>query len=171
MKKIHLGFLLIGAMILFNAQNVQAQYQKGDKLLNIGIGVNSYYYSAIPIGAALEVGITDDISVGGAVSYASSKSFGTGWSSLYFGGRGSYHLNKVLNFSDEKFDIYGGAQLGLQSFKWKSDYSGISAYNGSDLRFGLFGGGRYYFQSKIAVYGEFGFGGYSNANIGVTFKF
>ncbi len=36
-------------------------YEKGDKLLNIGVGVNSYYGSGFPIGASFEIGIRDAI--------------------------------------------------------------------------------------------------------------
>ena len=161
--------------MVVNTTSSFAQDEKGDKLLNVGIGLNSYYFGGIPLAASLEIGITDDISVGPAIGYQ-SKNYGSGsynskWTSIYIGGRGSYHLNKVIDLNNEKVDLYAGAQLGYQSFKWKDDYVGVSPYNNGNLRFGLYGGGRYYFQNNIAVVGEFGFGGYSNANIGVTFKF
>lgn len=175
MKKVLLGLIVFGAIMVLNTTNSLAQYEKGDKLLNLGIGLNSYYFGGIPLAASLEIGITDDISVGPAIGYQ-SKNYGSGsynskWTSVYIGGRGSYHLNKIINLNEEKLDLYAGAQLGYQTFKWKDDYVGVNPYNNGDLRFGIYGGGRYYFQNNIAILGELGFGGYSNANIGVTFKF
>jgi len=54
---------LVGLICLFS-YTAQAQYAKGDKLLNLGIGVNSYYNGGIPLSASFEVGVTDAISVG-----------------------------------------------------------------------------------------------------------
>lgn len=176
MKKLLLGFILIGACVVLSTSNAQAQYQKGDKLLNLGIGINSYYGGGIPIGAALEVGITDEISVGGAASYL-SHSYGSSiyswkYSSLYVGGRGSYHVNKLLNLNEEKIDLYGGLGLGYRTYTVKDrDPNYNYGYNNGALTLGGFVGGRYYFSEKMAVYAELGAGGYSNANIGITFKF
>ncbi len=170
MKKVLLGFLVIGAVIIFSVSNVNAQWQKSDKLLNVGIGLNSYYSGGTPLTAALEVGVTDDISAGGSISYLSYG--GTyGFNALYIGGRGSYHVNKLLNFNNEKIDLYAGLGLGYRSYKWKDSY-GIgynTNYNG--IYFGGFIGGRYYFSNNIAGFVELGAGGVSNANLGLTFKF
>ena len=160
MKKLHLGFLLIAATIIFNAPNAVAQYEKGDKLLNIGVGLRSFY---IPIGASLEVGITDEISVGGMAAVASWSGYG---SVTYFGARGSYHVNELLKLNEEKLDLYAGAGLGYQSWNYK--YS-VGSY-GSGVFPLFFIGGRYYFKPKIAVFAEAG-GGYAGLNGGISFKF
>ncbi len=95
------GALLL-SMVMF-AQN--GGYSKGDKLLNIGLGLNSYYSGGIPFGASFEVGITDDISVGANFDYLSHKYKGLGdykFTALYFGARGSYHFNTLLNIENKK---------------------------------------------------------------------
>ncbi len=170
MKKIHLGFLLIGAVFIFNAQNANAQYQKGDKLLNVGIGLNSYYSGGIPLTAALEVGVTEDISAGGSISYLSYGG-NYGFNILYIGARGSYHVNKLLNLGNDKIDLYAGAGLGYRNYKWKDDFGFGYNTNNSGIYFGGFIGGRYYFNKNIAGLMELGAGGHSNATVGLTFKF
>jgi hypothetical protein len=170
MKKLHLSLLLIGAAFIFSTQNTIAQYSKGDKLLNVGIGLNSYYAGGIPLTAALEVGVTEDISAGGSLGYLSYGG-NYGFRILYLGARASYHVNKLINLNNDKIDLYGGAGLGYRSYKWKDDYGlGYNAnYNG--IYFGGFVGGRYYFKPNIAGVMELGAGGYSNATVGLTFKF
>src|SRR5882757_8920771 len=98
MKKIVLGICLLSG--LFFSQSAYAQYQKGDKLLNLGIGLNSYYSAGTPLSASFEVGVTDVISVGGLLDYV-GNSYGypggsTSFSALYIGVRGSYHFNELL---------------------------------------------------------------------------
>ncbi len=174
MKKSLLGLLLIGAVFIFNTPNANAQFKNGDKLLNLGLGLNSYYSGGIPLGASLEVGITDEISVGGGASFLSHTYFGNDkFTAIYIGGRGSYHVNEILKLNNEKMDLYAGAALGYRSFSWSNDYIGgsLGGSYGSGIYFGGFIGGRYYFSEKMGAFLELGAGGSSNANVGVTFKF
>ena len=170
MKKLFiLSFICISALI---ASKAQAQaFKNGDKLLNLGLGLNSYYSGGVPFGASFEVGIDDDISVGANVDYLSTSNYGARFTALYFGGRGSYHFNKVLNIKDEKFDLYAGAGLGYRSFSWEDTYTGLSidAY-GSGIYFGVHLGAKYYFSDKIGAFAELGAVGSTNARIGVGFK-
>lgn len=174
MKKLLLGFLLIGAAFIFNTPAAYSQFENGDKLLNLGIGLNSYYSGGIPLGASFEVGITDEISVGGSASFLSHTYFGNDkFTAIYIGGRGSYHVNKLLQLNNDKLDLYAGAALGYRSFSWSNDYYGgsLGGSYGSGIYFGGFIGGRYYFANNIGAFLELGAGGSSNANLGVTFKF
>ena len=155
-----------------------AQYEKGDKLLNVGIGLGAGYGGGVPIGASLEVGITDDISVGGQIDYYS-------WSYGYTGGynfrytfipiaaRGSYHLNKVFNLSNDKVDLYAGAQLGyyISSYSNNVGYTGIydNGY-GNRILFGIHAGARYYFKPNLGAFAEAGYA-VAGLKIGVAFKF
>ncbi len=177
MKKATLLLMLLSASTLIcMAQN--AGYSKGNKLLNVGIGVNSYYDGGIPIGASFEVGVSNEISVGANVDYISNKyNYGYGYdykfTTIYFGVRGSYHVNELLNITNEKVDLYGGATLGFRSFKWKDSYtnSGLSSSYGSGVYAGAFIGGKYYFSSKIGAFVELGAIGSTNARVGLGFKF
>jgi hypothetical protein len=173
MKKIGVLCCALFLSLLAGAQN--GGYAKGDKLLNVGVGINSYYSGGIPFGASFEVGITDDISVGGNVDYLSYKYKELGnfkFTALYFGARGSYHFNTLLNIGNEKVDLYGGAALGYRVFSWKDDYSGggLKSSYGSGVYLGIFAGGKYYFASNIGAFVELGAIGSTNARLGVAFK-
>ena len=153
------------------AQN--GAFKKGDKLLNAGIGVNSFYSGGIPFGASFEVGISDAISVGGGIDYLSSNYSGLmKFTAMYFGARANYHFNELLNINNEKVDLYGGLTLGYRSFSWndKEDF-GLGGSYGSGLFLGGLVGGKYYFSDKIGAFVELGAIGSTNARLGVAFKF
>lgn len=177
MKKRFSLFVLVGLFSLLSG-SVYAQYAKGDKLLNIGIGVNSYYNGGIPVGASFEVGVTDEISVGGSIDYLSHKynaGFGNDFkfTALYVGGRGSYHFNKLLNLANDKIDLYGGLALGYRSFTWSDSNfnSGLGNSYGSGVYLGIFAAGRYYFSENVGAFLEVGAVGSTNAKLGAAFKF
>lgn len=167
---------LVGLLCVLSFKS-NAQYAKADKLLNLGIGVNSYYSGGIPFSASFEYGITDAISVGAGLDYLnySYRISGSkyGFSALYIGARGSYHFNELLNLSVEELDLYGGASLGFRSFSWKDDYnnSGLGNSYGNGVFFGIHAGARYYFAPNIGAFLEVGAGGSSNAKLGVAFRF
>jgi hypothetical protein len=168
--------LLLASLFCLVSYASYGQFEKGDKLLNLGIGVNSYYNGGIPLSASFEVGVTDEISVGGGLDYLSynrsASSVDYGFSVLYLGVRGSYHFNKLFNLDVEKLDLYGGASLGYRSFTWKdSSISGLSGTWGSGVFFGAHVGARYYFSPKLGGFLEVGAGGSGNARLGVALKF
>lgn len=159
-------------------------YSQGDNLLNVGIGLGSPYFgagysSSLPVNPTVsyERGITDVISVGGSLSYASSKYnyniVGTAYSlkesATSVSLRGSYHLNDILSI-DKKYDLYGGAALGYVIVS-VSNSLGYAASAASGAGFGVFAGGKYYFQSNLAIYAELGYQSLSVLNAGITFKF
>ncbi|MBS1487314.1 MAG: hypothetical protein JST43_06955 [Bacteroidetes bacterium] len=149
-----------------------AQYKQGDKLLNLGIGLNSYYSSGLPLSVSYEYGFTPEISAGGIVDYVSSDYYNYRYTSFFFGGRGSYHFNKLLNINDRDWDVYGGASLGFRTFSWSSGF-GNNTPGGtyaSGLFLGIHAGVRYYFSPKVGAFGELGALGSSNIRLGVTFK-
>jgi hypothetical protein len=174
MKKIL--FCVVGLICFFSFE-AKAQYAQGDKLLNLGIGVNSYYSGGIPFSASFEYGITDEISVGAGFDYLNyNYNFsGTkyGFSAIYIGGRGSYHFNKLFNLAVEELDLYGGASLGFRSFTWKDNYNNSTLGNtyGNGVYVGIHIGARYYFAPSIGAFLEVGAGGSSNAKLGVAFRF
>lgn len=174
MKKIILSVLVLTAVVTVSAQN--GAYSKGDKLLNIGVGANSYYSGGIPLGASLEFGVTDDISVGVNADYLSHKYNAVSsykFTALYLGARGSYHFNNLLNINNDKVDLYGGLTLGYRVFSWKDNYSNNLLDNsyGSGVYLGGFVGGKYYFSDNVGAFLELGAIGSTNARLGVAFKF
>lgn len=175
MKKTILTLVTIIATATMSSAQKGA-YAKGDKLLNIGIGVNSYYDNGIPLGGSFEKGITDKISVGADVNYLSSKyDYGFGASSrftaLYIGARGSYHLSDDLNIGIDELDLYGTGSVGFRSFTWSDSFGNNDSSFGNGIYVGVSAGARYYFSDKMAAFLELGATGSSNARLGIAFKF
>lgn len=187
MKKIVLSALAVFAVISLMAQ--ESLLNKGDKVLNLGIGLGSTLYSGTyyttkipPISASLEVGIIDNLfdvdglnlGVGGYLGFTSSKYeytfFGSSWgweyTSVIVGARGNLHYPLV-----DKLDTYAGLLLGYNVVTSKSFGTGAT---GSAASSGLassgFVGGRYYFTDNIAAMLELGYGiAYLNLGIGIKF--
>lgn len=183
MRKYLLTALLVVAISSLGMAQSKS-YSNGDNLLNIGIGFGSPFFGAgysasLPINpiVSFEHGFTDEISAGGTISYASSKYnynlLGSGYTfkenATFIGARGSYHFNDLLDI-DKKFDVYGGATVGYVIVS-VSDNQGYSGSAASTAGVGVFAGGKYYFQSNIAIYAELGYQSLSVLNAGITLKF
>jgi hypothetical protein len=175
MSKIIYSFLAVAALCIFTHTDANAQYKQGDNLLNAGIGLGVLSYGGLPIGASFEHGFTKDISVGGFFDYLSFtqsylSSYSYTWRVMYFGARGSYHLNEILSLDNEKIDIYGGAGLGYRVFSSSDTFlSGYDGY-GNSLFLNLHAGGRYYFSNNFGGFAELGYG-VSTLKLGLTAKF
>ena len=178
-------FTLISLCLVNSACLSQSTaFNKGNKLLDVGIGINSFYDEGMPIGASFEVGISDQISIGGSFDYLSTKykSYDfyndvEAWAkfrALYIGIRGSYHFSELLNINNNKIDLYAGPALGYRSIKWNDPstvLAELSGKYGSGLFLGGYIGGKYYFNKKIGVFLEAGEIGSTNARVGLAFKF
>jgi hypothetical protein len=183
MKKL---LLFVSAIILVSAQLLaqEPSFKAGDKVVNIGIGLGSSWYSGTyysmtfpPINASLEVGVKDgvlekgSIGVGGLIGYSGYKyeysSYKWTYSNFVLAGRGYFHYPLV-----NKLDTYTGLGLGynIASEKW----SGTGTDPGSTDSWGgfvwsWFIGGRYYVKENFALMAELGYGSYY-LNLGVAFK-
>lgn len=154
---------------LFAQQN--GAFSKQDKLLNIGIGVNSFYNGGIPIGASFEKGVSKNISVGVNADYLSNDYHSFKFTAIYLGVRASYHVNELLKIKSEKIDLYGGPTLGYRNFSWKDTDQNLGDNYGSSVFLGAYIGGKYYFSKAIGLFAEVGSIGSTNARIGVALKF
>jgi len=185
MKKLFaLMFIAFFALTQMAAQD--PIFVKGDKVLNLGIGLGttlytgSYYHMTVPpISASLELGILDgiidkgSIGVGPYVGFASYKWEYSGWGYKYtniiLGARGNFHYPFI-----EKLDTYTGLLLGFNVVSSSEfgdlipgfDYSASS----SGIAWSWFIGARYYFTDNIAAMVELGYG-IAYLNLGVAFKF
>lgn len=181
--------LVIIALVVFALPQMTAQtpsFEKGDKVLNLGIGLGSAWYNGYgystqipPLSASLEVGIVDNvlekgvIGVGGYVAYSSYKytypAYDYGWrySNFLIGARGNFHYPLA-----EKLDTYVGLTLGINvvSEKTFGGYTGVSYGSFGGLRAAGFVGGRYYFKETFALMAELGYG-VTYLNIGIALKF
>jgi hypothetical protein len=159
-----------------------AQYEKGDIILNPGLGLGYWYGggSGFAVGFCInaEFSITDDIAVGPYFAYT-HKNYNYGsvingdynYNFIDIGARGSYHFARLLNVNNDKFDPYAGAFIGFVSSSGNADpiYNGYYTSYGSRVQAGVFAGARYYFSDKFAAFGEVG-AGLHPVFIGVTFK-
>lgn len=177
MKRFLPVFLALFLTLSLNAQNT---FNKGDNVLNLGLGLGStlytgaYYSSSIPpISASYEVGIKDELfdensslGVGGYLGYSSSNyrfsGNSSGFSNFILGARGSVHYQFI-----DQLDTYAGLMLGYRIVSWQNDGFGSAASSGFASAFYL--GGRYYFSETFAGMLELGYG-IAYLNIGVALK-
>lgn len=185
MKKVL--FLAVAFLALLSINPATAQISKGNPNfakgqidVNAGFGLMRTFYSGLstsipPISVSAEYGITDEISVGGFLGYASAKdriflddNDYAKYSFVIIGARGSYHLTIW-----DKMDTYAGLMLGynVASAKINSDLDYLDNYSVAASGFALsaYIGGRYNFNEKLGAYAELGYG-IAVLNLGVTFK-
>ena len=178
MKKVFYSSLLALAAIVCFQTSASAQFSKGDKKVNIGVGLGS-----IGANASVEYGIMDDFGVGLFVSYerpntgiiGSLAGVRYGYNQISIGPRAAYHLNRVLNMKDEKFDLYVAGGLLYRNDSYGSDYSayrrsgGLSASDSGISLLARVGAG-FQFSDNLAGFAELGWGG-SRVQAGISFKF
>jgi hypothetical protein len=174
---------------LFALTQLAAQdpiFVKGDKVLNIGIGLGttlytgSYYKMQVPpVSASLELGILDEVidkgsvGVGPYVGFASYKweymDWGWKYTNIILGARGNFHYPFI-----EKLDTYTGLLLGFNVVSSSEFGTSIPGFDYSATSSGLawswFIGARYYFTDNIAGMIELGYG-IAYLNLGVALKF
>jgi opacity protein-like surface antigen len=180
MKKLLFTVIVIVVALGSAQAQVEPVFVKGDKVVNLGIGLGTYYggyfRSVIPpLAASVEYGMKDNLfdvenlnfGLGGYVGFYSSRYryLDYGYTTIVLGVRGSLHYPFV-----EKLDTYAGLLLGPRINIATGAYSGtyVSA-PGSPLAFDTYVGGRYYFSEKMAVFGELGYG-IAYLTLGVALK-
>lgn len=177
MKIKNLLFTLAIAMTLsLISLTSHAQLQKGDFLLNAGLGFGYYYAGGLSLNVNGEYSITDELAIGPYFAFTQYDYGYSGYDYDYtfmdFGVRGSYHFSKLFKINVEELDIYGGAFLGFVVGNYDYDGPGGNDYDDpydGGIRGGIHAGARYFFSDKFAAYGEVGVG-LSPLVLGVTFK-
>lgn len=165
--------LLVGTFSLM-VFTTNAQFGKGDKLLDLGVGANSAY-SGIPLHFAFEVGVTDAISVGAGLDFIGNRyvlgGVKYGYVVFYPAARVSYHFNKVFNLTIEELDLYGGGSVGFRAFSWTDNSPGTVGGYDSNVFAAVHVGARWYFKPSFGVFAEAGVGGSSNIRAGMVLRF
>jgi hypothetical protein len=182
-----LGVLLFVCVLIVNLNaEYPTAFQPGEKIVQagLGFGVAGVYGDLTIPPISLSIDIAKEIegypiSFGGLIGYTSSKDeykSGTYWwkwtySYLLIGARAAYHLK----MESDKIDPYGGLMIGYYIVSntfddnfddwWTYDYSAKSSY----MAYGFYGGARYFFNPKMAVYAELGYG-FGYLNLGLSFK-
>jgi hypothetical protein len=179
MKKLLLFFVVV-IFALFQMSAQEPTFLKGDKVLNLSLGLGSHYYTTYdkmqvpPVAASLELGVADEviekgsIGVGPYLGFFSSK-YANYWRTSYLvlGARGNFHYPLV-----EKLDTYTGLLLAYNvvSYADLDEYYGDYTGSTSGIAWAWFIGGRYYFKDNLAAMLELGYG-IAYLNIGVALKF
>lgn len=181
MKKLLL--LSVLACIFLTQLNAQkAYFGRGEKVLNIGVGLGSTWYSGTyyspvvpPISATFEFGVAEHIlekgmiGVGPYICYSSFKyeykDGGYKYSIILTGLRGNFHYPMV-----DRLDTYASVFLGYNIVG--SQELGIASGppEPGGLKAAFFIGGRYYFIGPLAAMAEIGYG-ITYLNLGLAYRF
>lgn len=197
MKKVAIIFLLVISLLKSKAQD-NNYFQKNSLILNAGLGFGyftgyglfSQGYSQLPyFNFSLDYSFYNldkgvDLGLGGYLGYTSwsykrnemyytkNGNVKTGfikqkWSVIHFGFRPTIHYA----LPDAPLDLYGGLLLGYGVASYSVNdpdfyYTGVSY---SRPYWGIFAGGRYFFNSKVGGYLELGYA-MSILNLGLSFK-
>ncbi len=182
MKKLS---ILVIAIFSVSMMQAQTPFLKGDKVVNIGLGLGTYNVNGKttipPLSVSLDYGVKDQLfdeksslSVGGYVGYYASKTtyigdingeYGSKFSSIFLGARAAVHYDFL-----EDLDTYGGLMLGydIANVSNYGNYGNLSVSAGGFIFSGYLGA-RYYFTERIAAFLELGYG-LSAVELGVAFK-
>jgi hypothetical protein len=202
-KQLQIIFVLLAGCI-FNTSAQSFAKQQMDVNFGFGIGntfINRGATKVFPaISTSFDYGVTDAISVGAYLGYASAtyKYTGTEWhpsgngignayGNYYYytdtykwkfsivGARGAYHFAKFIN--NDKTDLYAGIMLGANFSKYTfttdspyPEHVATQTQSYSGLIWSGFLGCRYRFTDMVGVFGELGYG-ITYLNLGVNFKF
>jgi len=192
--------LITSFIVLCTIANAQS-FVKGQKDINIGIGFGTSFYSSTynstipPLSFSFDVGITDEISLGGYLGFAGAswRYTSTEWCNIPGSGgpnfynytdeynytynivamRGAYHFAEFI--PHDNLDVYGGLLLGYNIVRYKFSTTSAcaghisSSGSGSAGVFSIYGGMRYRFNEKFGIFAELGYG-ISYVTIGLSIK-
>lgn len=168
LKKI---FVVVAVVFAAYSVNAQAAFEKGDKALNIGIGLGDSYgedFTIIPaVNGSFEVGIIDIpnvgvIGVGGFAGFKFAPYSYYNYTHTALAGRAAFHFQF---FDTGNFDLYAGLSTGYEFWAYSDYYA-----NGSDILFEEFVGARWMKKDNFGFFAELGYG-VSSIKAGITMKF
>ena len=185
------------AVVFFTSSMFSQNFKKGDKALNVGIGLGWSYTSGytgistlapIPsFNASFEAGIVDIPNVG-VIGVGGFGSFRTTWdkggiygydyiyryNNSFIAARGVFHFQF---FDTGNFDLYAGVHGGLRihNYSYNIDYNGdfpdyTESDNDVDPIADVFAGARWMKNNKFGFFAELGYG-ISYLKAGIVFKF
>ena len=168
MRKIVLLFGLLLSAGVASAQSFGA----GDVQINGGLGVSG---PGAMIYGSVDVGINDQITVGGELFYRSRNYNSVKYNNIGILATSNYHFNKLIKRLPSNVDLYGGLSLGYYSWSNDYKYDNWDPYYDSGFAVRLQTGGRYFFTENFGVNAElfvehnsFATGGFK---AGVTYRF
>ena len=166
---------------------------KGDIMMNIGLGLgypsysdysygNNFGFGVMPsLNVSGEVGLFPTgkfgiVTLGGVVSAGSARYYGTFYDGKAFSTdvlfRGAWHLSIWNNTS---WDVYAGLGSGIRfnsvSFTTIAGNTNLADSKGTNFIISEFVGARYMMNESFGFFGELSFGEVSFTKVGITFKF
>lgn len=192
--RIHFPSLLpiILFISLLTPRTGNAQFDVGDNVASLGVGLGGNYVSHTSASPGLALGYEHGVSdlgagvlgIGGYVGFRTlthrwnwGPNYEYDWRYTYLilGVRGAWHYNDWHGVSE--LDTYGGLMLSYNIVSWKDHTvypSGVVRASSGSAASGLgltgFLGARYYFSNSFGAQLELGYG-VSVLNLGVAYKF
>jgi len=146
--------LLILVAAMFTTAFSQAPLSKGQKQLNMGLGMSGY---GLPAYIGMDFSIHPDVTLGGEVAFNLQ-----GFDYITPRFLANYHFNTLIGIPPE-FDFYAGGNLGFVIYFGDGE-------NISGLDLGLQVGGRWYWNNKWGLNLEFAGGTGWGTKFGVSMK-
>lgn len=171
MKK--LSFILALSLLIIAQADAQKCFQKGNVLLNPGIGLGSNYARNNGFNPSFffsaDFGVHDYVSVG---PYVGSTFFGNRVNAVDFGARGNFHWWQLLDdkvnadLKQSQLELYATLWMGYELIMVR-DFGSSGSFD-----IGFTQGLRWYPNSnnRFAIYGEFGYTPIAFATLGATIK-
>lgn len=132
-------------------------------LPNFRVEVNYKMLPFIEVGVFAGFGFYEDIQIVG------SRATISGYAATNYGLNANFHiLPLVVKEKKVRFDLYVSGKLGGINPERKN-FSPLPHKYFSD--YGVYAGAAYYLTRHFGVYGEFGYGSYTNLRYGLSFKF
>ena len=167
--RLYLFLVVIG---LCSVPSAQAQYRKGDLLLNVGVGEGIHSNRLVPH-VSFEYGFGKYFSAGVQTDIYTYRVWNDNrvYTAMPASLRGSYHYGKHF-VKNRSLDLYAGAAVGYQSIREKEYWNPrphIGRY-GDKVSVGLYAGVKYYVRPKFGFFAEVGHN-ISWLKAGVAWKF
>lgn len=161
MRNIHYTvFTLIFTCLSFYSLHAQG-FERENKLLGLGVGIGNGNF---PFGAHFEMGVADQISLGGFAGYSSFSSEFSSIRYILAGARASYHFGNHFDGLEDIWDLYGGLSLYYlntsSNLVSSNPFLGPESRNSNSGSMGLavFLGTRYFLSDQMGVFAELGTG-------------
>ena len=192
---IFMGMLILCGMMVplqSKAQDLTRDYNDS-RILALGISIGHYGYGylgtrnigLIPLTAYYEMGVSSRITAGPVISYArwdyrlpgAIGGADYSWSFLTLGGRGSYHLTRLLNewfdadIDEVRWDFYGTLVAGLEFRSFNDRNGNVDYTNQWNLFLGPVVGARYHLNERIGLFLELGRGTLGVVTLGASAHF
>ncbi|MBD0401884.1 MULTISPECIES: hypothetical protein [unclassified Flammeovirga] len=164
-KSLH---LLVTLILVTLSSTAFAQDFKGPNTLNVGI-ISGVFHGSFGIQGDYEIAqLGQDFTVGASAYYQGWSDSNFSYSSFGVGARFRWYADRVLNITDNKWDVFANGDVGfrINSSSGKGDVGNATAKSYNPLYLGIGIGGKYHINDQISIQAIIG----SGAQLGVSFQ-